>query len=110
MEHLLDELTKNIKTIIASGKDNLDMLNENKPSIEKEIKQTRLAINGYLDKLERELLVKLQEAGDSAKGQILDLAATLVNSSNKCSISWTELEFFTLSTTSSSGTISLQLL
>jgi Fe2+ or Zn2+ uptake regulation protein len=29
---------------------------------------------------------------------------------NKCSISWTELEFFTLSTTSSSGTISLQLL
>jgi hypothetical protein len=32
----------------------------------------------------------------------------LVKSSNKCSISWTELEFFTLSTTSSSGTISLQ--
>jgi hypothetical protein len=60
---ILDELTKNIKTIIASGKDNLDMLNETKPSIEKEIKQTRLAINGYLDKLERELLVKLQEAG-----------------------------------------------
>jgi hypothetical protein len=59
MEHLLDDLTKNIKTIIASGKDNLDMLNETKPSIEKEIKQTRLAINGYLDKLERELLVKV---------------------------------------------------
>jgi hypothetical protein len=39
--------------------------------------QTRLAINGYLDKLERELLVKLQEACDSAKGQILDLAVTL---------------------------------
>ena len=77
MEHLLDDLTKNIKTIIASGKDNLDMLNETKPSIEKEIKQTRLAINGYLDKLERELLVKLQEACDSAKGQILDLAVTL---------------------------------
>jgi phage shock protein A len=72
MEHLLDDLTKNIQTIIASGKDNLDMLNETKSSIEKEIKQTRLAINGYLDKLERELLVKLQEAGNSAKGQILD--------------------------------------
>jgi hypothetical protein len=46
MEHLIDDLTKNIKTIIASGQDNLDMLNETKASIEKEIKQTRLAING----------------------------------------------------------------
>jgi hypothetical protein len=45
---LLEELTKNIKTIIASGQDNLDMLNETKAGIEKEIKQTRLAINDYL--------------------------------------------------------------
>ena len=56
MEHLLDDLTKNIKTILASGQDNLDMSNETKASIEKEIKQTRLVINGYLDKLEKELL------------------------------------------------------
>jgi hypothetical protein len=42
-----------------------------------QIKQTRLAINGYLDKLEKELITKLQEAGDSAKGQIMDLVATL---------------------------------
>jgi hypothetical protein len=34
MEHLFDELTKNIKTIIASGQDNLDMLNETKAGIE----------------------------------------------------------------------------
>jgi hypothetical protein len=34
----------------------------------------------------------------------------LVNSSNKCYISWKEAEFFTLSTTSSSGTRSLQFL
>ena len=53
MEHLLDDLTKNIKAIIASGKGNLDMLNETKAGIEKEIKQTRLTINGYLDKLEK---------------------------------------------------------
>ena len=77
MEHLLDDLTKNIKTIIASGQDNLDMLNETKASIEKEIKQTRLAINGYLDKLEKELLTKLQEASDNSMGQILELVATL---------------------------------
>jgi hypothetical protein len=77
MEHLLDDLTKNIKAIITSGQDNLDMLNETKASIEKEIKQTRLAINGYLDKLEKELIRKLQEAGDSAKGQIMELVATL---------------------------------
>ena len=77
MEHLLDDLTKNIKAIIASGQDNIDMLNETKASIEKEIKQTRLAINGYLDKLETELITKLQEAGDSAKGQIMELVATL---------------------------------
>jgi septal ring factor EnvC (AmiA/AmiB activator) len=102
------------------------MLNETKAGIEKEIKQTRLAINGYLDKLEKELMTKLQEAGDSAKGQIMELVATLaenekdilecqdnlqnIKTSNKCSISWTELEFFTLSTTSSSRTISLQCL
>ena len=77
MEHLLDDLTKNIKAIIASAQDNLDMLNETKAGIEKEIKQTRLAINGYLDKLETELITKLQEAGDSAKGQIMELVATL---------------------------------
>ena len=77
MEHLLDDLTKNIKTIIASGQDNLDMLNETKAGIEKEINQMRLAINGYLDKLEKEHLTKLQEAGDSAKGQIMELVATL---------------------------------
>jgi peptidoglycan hydrolase CwlO-like protein len=73
MEHLLDDLTKNIKTIIASGQDNLDMLNKTKAGIEKEINQIRLAINGYLDKLEKELLTKLQEASDSAKGQIMEL-------------------------------------
>jgi ferritin len=77
MEHLLDDLTKSIKIIIASGQDNLDMLNETKAGIEKEIKQTRLAINGYLDKLEKELIAKLQEACDSAKGQIIELVATL---------------------------------
>ena len=77
MEHLLDDLTTNVKAIITSGQDNLDMLKETKAGIEKEIKQTRLAINGYLDKLERELITKLQEAGDSAKGQIMELATTL---------------------------------
>jgi hypothetical protein len=34
------------------------MLNETKAGIEKEIKQTRLTINGYLDKLEKELITK----------------------------------------------------
>jgi hypothetical protein len=77
MEHLLDDLTKTIKAIIASGQDNLDMLNETKAGIEKEIKQTRLAINDYLDKLEKELITKLQKAGDSAKGQIMELVSTL---------------------------------
>jgi hypothetical protein len=77
MEHLIDELTKNIKIIIASGQDNLDVLTETKAGIAKEINQTRLAINGYLDKLEKELIAKLQEACDSAKGQIIKLVATL---------------------------------
>jgi hypothetical protein len=54
-----DDLTKNIKAIITSGQGNLDMLNETKAGIEKEIKQTRLAINDYLDKLEKELITKL---------------------------------------------------
>jgi hypothetical protein len=33
MEHLLDDLTKNIKTIIVSGQDNIDVLNETKACI-----------------------------------------------------------------------------
>jgi F0F1-type ATP synthase membrane subunit b/b' len=74
---LLDELTKNIKTSIASGQDNLDMLYDTKAGIETEIKQTRLAINDYLDNLEKELLTKLQEAVDSAKVQLMELVATL---------------------------------
>jgi hypothetical protein len=53
------------------------MINETKAGIEKEINQTRLAINGYLDKLEKELLTKLQEASDSVKDQIMELVATL---------------------------------
>jgi chromosome segregation ATPase len=70
-------LTKNIKTSIASGQDNLDMLDDTKAGIEKEIKQTRLAINDHLDKLEKELLTKLEEEGDSEKGQLMELVATL---------------------------------
>ena len=77
MEHLLDELTKNIKTSIASGQDNLDMLDDTKAGIEKEIKQTRLSINDHLDKLEKELLTKLEEASDSAKCKIRKSEATL---------------------------------
>jgi hypothetical protein len=48
-----------------------------KASIETEINQTRLAINGYLDKLEKELLTKLQEASDSVKDQIMELVAEM---------------------------------
>jgi hypothetical protein len=83
MEHLLDDLTNNIKIIIASGQDNLDMLNETKAGIEKEIKQTRLAINGHLDKLEKELLTKLEEASDSAKFKIRKSEATLAKNKKK---------------------------
>ena len=72
MEHLLDVLTKNIKIIIASGQNNLEVLDEFKRGIEIEIKQTRHAINDYLDKLEEELLVKLKKASDSAKCKIME--------------------------------------
>jgi hypothetical protein len=77
MEHLLDDLTNNIKIIITSGQNNLHMLNETKAGIEKEIKQIRLAINGHLDKLEEELLTKLEEASDSAVCKIRKSKATL---------------------------------
>jgi TRAP-type C4-dicarboxylate transport system substrate-binding protein len=49
------------------------MLDDTKAGIEKEIKETRHAINDHLDKLEKELLTKLQEAGDSAKVQLMEL-------------------------------------
>ena len=77
MEYLLDVLTKKIKTIIASGRDNMDILNESKEDIENKIKQTRLAINGYLDKLEKQLFTKLQEESESGKSKIMKLEATL---------------------------------
>ena len=53
------------------------MLYDTKAGIETEIKQTRLAINDYLDNLEKELMTKLQEAVDSAKVQLMELVATL---------------------------------
>jgi hypothetical protein len=53
------------------------MLNVTKKGIEKEIKQTRLAINDYHHKLEKELLTKLQEASDSANCKIMESKATL---------------------------------
>jgi hypothetical protein len=70
MEHLLDVLTRNIRIIIESGQDNLEKLNETKEGIEKKIKKTRIAINGYLDKLEKKLLTELQEQSVSAKCMI----------------------------------------
>jgi uncharacterized protein (DUF342 family) len=72
----------------------MDMLNETKASIETEINQIRLAINGYLDKLKKELLTKLQEASHSAKGQIMELVATLAENEKEicvfifCKLSW----------------------
>jgi hypothetical protein len=77
MEHLLDVLTRNIRIIIESGQDNLEKLNETKEGIEKKIKQIRITINGYLDKLEKELLTELQEESVSAKCMIKDSEATL---------------------------------
>jgi hypothetical protein len=73
MEHLLDVLTRNIRIIIESGQDNLEKLNETKEGIENKIKQIRITINGYLDKLETEL----QEESVSAKCMIKDSEATL---------------------------------
>ena len=77
MEHSLDDLTKNIKTIITSGHDNQVMLGENNAGIKEKINQTRNAFNGHLDILEKELSVKLQKASDSANGKIVKLMDTL---------------------------------
>jgi seryl-tRNA synthetase len=77
MEHLINELTKNIKIIIASGQDNLERLIETKKGIAKEITRTRLDINGYLDRLEKELLTILKEKSESAKCEIKKSEATL---------------------------------
>ena len=77
MEHLINELTKNIKIIIASGQDNLERLIETKKGIAKEITRTRLDINGYLDRLEKELLTILKEKSESATREIEKSKATL---------------------------------
>ena len=72
-----DALTNNIKTIIASGQGNLNMLNETKEGIEKEIKQTRLNINSYLDQLEKKLLAKLQGKSDNTQHTMMESNTTL---------------------------------
>jgi hypothetical protein len=77
MEHLINELTKNIKIITASGQDNLKRLNKTKKGIKKEITQTRLHINDYLDRLEEELLTILEEKSESATREIQKSEATL---------------------------------
>ena len=53
------------------------MLNETKKGIEKEITQTRHDINGYLDRLEEELLTMLKQKSESATREIKKSEATL---------------------------------
>ena len=77
MENLINELTKNINIIIASGQDNLLRLIETKKGIEKEFTQIQLDINVYLDKLRNELLTILNEKSESAKCEIMKSDATL---------------------------------
>ena len=72
-----DDLTKHIKTFIASGQENLNKLKETKEVIEKEIKQTRLTINRYLEKLEKNLFEKLKRTSDSTQSTIMESKATL---------------------------------
>jgi seryl-tRNA synthetase len=77
MEHLINELTKNIKIIIASGQDNLLRLSETKEGIEREITLIQRDIKGYLDRLKNELLTILKEKSESAKCEIKKSEATL---------------------------------
>lgn len=62
IEHLLAELTENIRRIRESRQNNLRRLSEKKNQIEKEIKQTRITINNHLDIIQDDMIKKLQAA------------------------------------------------
>ena len=77
MENLINELTKNIGIIIASGQDNLLRLIETKNGIVAEINEIQHDINDHLDRLRNELLTILDEKSDSAKSEITKSVTTL---------------------------------
>ena len=78
MEHLINELTKTITIIIASGQDNLKMLIKTKEDIIRKINQIQGEITGYLDRLKNELLTILEKKSESAKCEIRKSEVILV--------------------------------
>ncbi|XP_052065209.1 uncharacterized protein LOC127705001 [Mytilus californianus] len=61
IEQLLVELSDNIQIIRNDREHNLKRLSEKKMQIEQEVKQTRITINNHLDKIQDDIMKKLNE-------------------------------------------------
>ncbi|CAG2186055.1 unnamed protein product [Mytilus edulis] len=61
IEQSLEELSANIQIIRKDREHNLKRLSEKKMQIEQEVKQTRVAINTHLDKIQDDIIKQLTE-------------------------------------------------
>ncbi|CAG2223138.1 unnamed protein product [Mytilus edulis] len=77
IEETLVEVAENLQKIRKNQQDNLSTLKEKRKTIEKEIKQTRIEINIYLDKLQEDLMKELNAAEEKENSKICQLLSSL---------------------------------
>ncbi|CAC5374870.1 unnamed protein product [Mytilus coruscus] len=77
IEHILAEISENIKRIRKDREENLTAMKETREKIESEIRMTKLKIVSYLDKLQEDILKELSEKEESESKQIQKLLTTL---------------------------------
>ncbi|CAG2249939.1 unnamed protein product [Mytilus edulis] len=77
IEQSLVELSDNIQIIRKDREHNLKRLSEKKMHIEEEIKQTRITINNHLDKIQDDIIKKLNETEVNESRIISELLISL---------------------------------
>ncbi|XP_063399498.1 uncharacterized protein LOC134684146 [Mytilus trossulus] len=77
IEQSLVELSDNIQIIRNNRQHNLNRLSEKKMKIEEEVKQTRITINNHLDKIQEDIIKKLNETEVNESKMISELLVSL---------------------------------
>ncbi|XP_063437080.1 E3 ubiquitin-protein ligase TRIM39-like [Mytilus trossulus] len=77
LEETLAEVSENLQKIRRYKQNNLSTLKERRKAIEKEIKQTKIEMNIYLDKLHEDLMKELYAAEEKENSKICQLLSSL---------------------------------
>ncbi|CAG2186059.1 unnamed protein product [Mytilus edulis] len=108
IEQSFVELSTNIQIIRNDRENNLKRLSENKTQIEKEIKQTRMTVNNHLDKIQNDILKRLNETELKESTIISQLLNLLKENENEITESRTNIENINLHATDLQAFISMK--